>query len=88
MHIFAFYSPYTGPVWNLPEIRNCDFTVTCKSCGQNIPAPVKTMPDTWIVADCPLCGNRRAYLPPEIFRGRLSHLLSPKKPVKSEPKIR
>jgi hypothetical protein len=34
------------------------------------------MPDTWIVALCPLCGERRAYLPTEIFRGRLSQRLA------------
>ena len=79
---------YTVSVWNLPESRQCDFIVCCKGCGQNIPAPVQTMPDTWIVADCPLCGDRRAYLPPDIFRGRLSHLLLLRKPVKSEQRFR
>jgi hypothetical protein len=59
-------------MWQPPETRICDFTLRCKGCGQNIPAPVETMPDTWIIADCPLCGDRRYYLPPEIFRGRLS----------------
>jgi len=41
--------------------------------GKNIAAPVETMPDTWIIHTCPLCGERRRYLPAEIFRGRLSH---------------
>ena len=61
----------------------CDYTVRCKGCGENIPAPVETMPDTWIVVDCPLCGERRLYLPPDIFRGRLSYRLS-KKPVRAQ----
>ena len=26
------------------------------------------MPDSWVVALCPLCGERRAYLPADIFR--------------------
>jgi hypothetical protein len=87
------YSPYIlhriDLVWNLPESRICDYTVRCKECGENIPAPVQTMPDTWIVAECPLCGQRRSYLPPDIFRGRLSYLLlSGKKPVKSERRFR
>ena len=30
------------------------------------------MPDRWIVAVCPLCGENRRYLPTEIFRGRIS----------------
>jgi hypothetical protein len=37
------------------------FVVVCKGCQQNIPAPVETLPDSWIIADCPLCGARRRY---------------------------
>jgi hypothetical protein len=66
---------YTGCVWNLPQARHCDYTVKCKGCSENIPAPVGTMPDTWIVATCPLCGVRRYYLPTDIFKGTLSHRL-------------
>jgi hypothetical protein len=62
-------------MFNLPTTRRCDFTIRCKGCGENIPAPVLTMPDTWIVAECPLCGVKRRYLPVEIFRGTLSHRL-------------
>ena len=79
---------YTRCVWQLPESRICDFTVQCKGCGENIPAPIMTMPDTWIVAICPLCGERRSYLPPEIFRGRLSHLLLSRKPANSPSRFR
>jgi len=66
---------YTVLVWNLPQPRLCDFAIRCKGCGETIPAPVRTMPDSWIVATCPLCGAKRRYLPPEIFRGSLSHKL-------------
>jgi hypothetical protein len=59
-------------VFNLPTPQRCDFTIRCKACGENVPAPVLTMPDTWIVAECPLCRSKRRYLPPEIFRGALS----------------
>ena len=54
---------YNIRVWNLPESRIFDYIVQCKNCGENIPAPVETMPDTWIVAECPLCRERRSYLP-------------------------
>ena len=74
-------------MWQLPQSHICDYAVRCKGCGENIPAPVRTMPDSWIITDCPLCGQRRAYLPPEIFRGRLSHLLLIRKPPKSERKL-
>ena len=69
-------------VFNLPQTWHCDFTIRCKKCGENIPAPVGTMPDTWIAAQCPLCGEKRSYLPSEIFRGKLSHKLGPR-PVRS-----
>ena len=45
--------------------------ILCKGCQRNIPGPVQTLPDSWIVAECPLCGEKRRYLPVDIFRGRL-----------------
>jgi len=69
-------------VFNLPQTRHCDFTIRCKKCGENIPAPVGTMPDSWIAAQCPLCGEKRNYLPSEIFQGNLSYKLGPK-PVRT-----
>lgn len=74
---------YTIPMWNLPAATFCDYTIRCKRCAENIPAPVRTMPDTWIIAACPLCGQSCYYLPTDIFRGRLSFLLR-RKPVRSE----
>jgi hypothetical protein len=56
------------------------FVIIFKGCRENIPAPVQTMPDSRIVADCPLCGEKRRYLPADIFRGRLSHDLLAKPP--------
>jgi hypothetical protein len=41
--------------------------VQCKGCGENIPAPVETMPSQPVAAGCPLCHEHRRYLP-------LSHL--------------
>jgi hypothetical protein len=49
------------------------FVIACKGCHQNILAPVETMPDSGIVAECPLCKEKRRYLPTEIFKGRVSH---------------
>jgi hypothetical protein len=80
---FRFIFAYTSVMWNLPSSRLCDYLVVCKRCGENIPAPVETMPASWIVAQCPLCGERRRYLPPDIFRGRMSMQLI-RKPVQSE----
>jgi hypothetical protein len=70
--MIRFLFAYAVPVFNLPETRPCDFTIRCKRCVENIPAPVQTMPDTWVVVMCPLCRERRRYLPADIFRGNLS----------------
>ena len=83
---FRLLFAYTSPMFNLPDARVCDFAVRCKGCGESIPAPVLTMPDSWIVAECPLCGERRGYLPTDIFRGRLSYRLS-RKPARFERRI-
>ena len=58
-------------MFNLPDSGTHPFVIACKDCHRNIPAPVGTMPDTWIVAVCPLCGVRRRYLPIDIFEGQL-----------------
>jgi hypothetical protein len=84
---FLLFFAYTVRVFNLPETRICDYTVHCKGCGESIPAPVETMPSSWIIAECPLCGVRRYYLPADIFRGRLSFRVL-RKPVRSETKVR
>lgn len=60
-------------MFNIPTSLRSDFIIRCKGCGENIQAPVRTIPDTWIVGECPLCGARRRYLPAEIFRGTLSY---------------
>jgi len=50
-----------------------DFVIVCKGCRENIAASIQTLPDDWIIESCPFCGERRRYLPQEIFRGRISH---------------
>lgn len=74
-------------MFDLPDLGMCDFVVRCKGCHQNVPAPVETMPASWITLVCPLCGEHRAYLPPDIFRGRLSYLMY-RKPVLPERHLR
>lgn len=76
MDIFA----YTESMFPSPTSGIHPFVVVCKGCGQNIPAPVQTMPDSWIVADCPLCGEKHRYLPADIFRGRRSYRLAQRGP--------
>jgi hypothetical protein len=68
--------PFQGPT---PAIH--PFVLACKGCNQNIPVPVQTMPSSWIIAEWPLCKEKRRYLPSEIFKGRVSHDLL-RKPVR------
>jgi len=68
-----FIFAYTVSMFHAPTSGTHPFVIVCKGCEQNIPAPVETMQDSWIVADCPLCNEKRRYLPADIFRGRLSH---------------
>jgi hypothetical protein len=58
------------------------FVIECKGCHGRIPAPVETLPASWIAMQCPLCGVYRAYLPDEIFQGDVSMELR-RKPVQS-----
>ena len=87
MYKFRLIFAYTVRVFNLPQSRPCDYTIRCKGCGENVPAPVETLPSSWIIASCPLCSAARYYLPSDIFRGRLSYRLN-RKPVKPERRLR
>jgi hypothetical protein len=75
--IFAYpvYMPSDAARWR-------DFVIRCKGCGENIPAPVETLPASWIATRCPLCGEDRSYLPTEVFSGRVSFAFM-RKPVRS-----
>lgn len=76
LHI-RFLFAYPARMFLPPSLPVYDFIVECKGCRENIPAPVQTMPGTWIIAECPLCHEKRRYLPVEISRGRLSHKVRP-----------
>ncbi len=67
-------------MFQMPPSRICDFTVVYKGCGECIPAPVETMPAYWIAAQCPLCGDKRRYLPADIFLGHIPMNLIRKPP--------
>jgi len=74
VEIFSFCSPILVQMFHAPS-GLYPFVVACKECRRNIPAPVETLPDSWIIAKCPLCEEQRRYLPTDIFQGRLSHEL-------------
>jgi RNase P subunit RPR2 len=72
--IFAFCSPILIFMFSGSE-NSKRVVVRCKGCGENIPAPVETMPSQPVAAHCPLCHEHRRYVPSEVFLGRLSHLM-------------
>ena len=73
LDMFVFCSPILSLVFGPPMSCLYPFVIVCKGCHKNVPAPIETLPDTWIVPACPLCGEQRRYLPIDIFQGRLSH---------------
>jgi hypothetical protein len=52
------------------------FVVTCKRCRRDVPAGLKEFPFQSIVLECPLCGERRQYMPSEVFLGRTNQLVT------------
>jgi len=81
-HLFA----YNGSMSPTPTSAIHPFVIECKGCRKSIPAPVQTLPDDWIIANCPLCGEKRRYLPAEIFCGRLSPELAAKPGRGADPR--
>jgi hypothetical protein len=63
---FSFYSSVLYPMFPGPESSK-RVVVHCKGCGENIPAPVETVPSQPVAARCPLCQEHGRYLPSEVF---------------------
>jgi hypothetical protein len=54
------------------------FVVACKKC-RDVPTGVSEFPFQSIIIECPLCGEKRRYLPSEVFLGRVDQLVSREK---------
>jgi len=52
------------------------FVVECKRCRRNVAAGVQQFPFRSIVVFCPLCGERRQYLPSDVYLGRPNQLVA------------
>jgi hypothetical protein len=52
------------------------FVVECKRCRRNVSAGVQEFPFRSIVVCCPLCGERRQYLPSDVYLGRQNQLVA------------
>jgi len=55
------------------------FVVACKNCRRDVPTGAAQFPFHQIVVECPLCGEKRRYLPSEIFLGRVDQLVNRQK---------
>jgi hypothetical protein len=52
------------------------FVVACKKCRRDVPTGVAEFPFQSISVECPLCGEKRRYLPSEVFLGRVDQLVN------------
>lgn len=75
---FAFYSPMLLPMFQGPPARKT-FVVACKKCRRDLPTGAAKFPFQSIVVECPLCGEKRRYLPSEVFLGRVDQLVNRQK---------
>jgi hypothetical protein len=57
----------------IPERGRKQFVVQCKGCMRDVPAGVTEQPKVYIAVSCPLCRERRYYLPTEVGLGFLHH---------------
>jgi hypothetical protein len=76
-HIFAFYSPFHSPPRYAPPMPHPTLirtsVVACKKCSRNIPSRTDGVPSQPIIIRCPICDERRHYLPSEVFQGSPSY---------------
>ena len=73
-----FSFSYTLSMFQGPSARKT-FVVACKKCRRDVPTGAAEFPFQSIVVECPLCGEKRRYLPSEIFLGRVDQLVNHQK---------
>ena len=73
-HIFA----YPLFMFQGPSTRKT-FVVACKKCRRDVPTGVAEFPFQSIIVECALCGEKRRYLPSEVFLGRVDQLVTRQK---------
>jgi hypothetical protein len=75
-----FSFAYTLTMFQGPSARRSKtFVVACKKCRRDVPTGAAEFPFQSIVVECPLCGEKRRYLPSEIFLGKVDQLVSRQK---------
>lgn len=77
-YLFALCSPMLLSMFEGLSARKT-FVVACKKCRRDVPTGVGDFPFQSNVVECPLCGERRRYLPSEVFLGRVDQLVNRQK---------
>ena len=72
---FRLMFPYLLHMFQGPSTRKT-FVVVCKKCRRDVPTGVAEFPFQSIIVECALCGEKRRYLPSEIFLGRVDQLVA------------
>jgi RNase P subunit RPR2 len=75
---FRFPFAYALSMFPGPSARKM-FVVTCKKCRRDVPSGASEFPFQSILVECPLCGEKRRYLPSEVFLGRADQLVQRQK---------
>jgi len=73
-HIFA----YSLFMFQGPSARKT-LVVVCKKCCRDVPTGVAEFPFQSIIVECVQCGEKRRYLPSEVFLGRADQLVTRQK---------
>jgi RNase P subunit RPR2 len=64
-----------SPMFQVPTNRK-QFVVICKRCHRDFPCRGERIPFSAIAVVCCLCGEKRRYLPSEVFLGKPDHFLA------------
>lgn len=71
---FRLIFAYAVSMFVVPTNRS--FVVTCKRCQRDVPSGLTEFPFQSVVVECPLCGEKRHYVPSEVFLGKPDHLVA------------
>ena len=75
---FRYIFAYPLFMFQGPSTRKT-FVVACKKCRRDVPTGVAEFPFQSIIVECALCGEKRRYLPSEVFLGRSIRLVTRQK---------
>ena len=72
---FRLFFAYNASMFQGPSGRKI-FVAACKRCRRHVPIGLDQFPFQSIAVECYLCGEKRRYLPSEIFLGKPDHLVA------------